>query len=140
MKNQNKFYKLLLGVALIAELCFFLPEVKAQIIKENKMQDTTATIKRHYGVDIDYCEGGYGKSMAFRSKNNKIVLAIWVKSRTAYQHFAHELIHTITGLFEQIGQPIKAENDEPAAYLAEYLTTQFLDKKGWKVFTNVRKH
>ena len=30
MKNQNRIYKLLLGAALIAELCFFLPDVKAQ--------------------------------------------------------------------------------------------------------------
>jgi len=30
MKNENRFYKLLLRVALIAGLCFFLPEVKAQ--------------------------------------------------------------------------------------------------------------
>lgn len=30
MKNQNKIFRLLLGVALIAELCFFLPDIQAQ--------------------------------------------------------------------------------------------------------------
>ena len=30
MKNQNRSYKLLLGAALIAELCFFLPDVNGQ--------------------------------------------------------------------------------------------------------------
>lgn len=38
---RNKFNPTMLAVVLIAELCFFLPDVKAQIIKENKMQDTT---------------------------------------------------------------------------------------------------
>lgn len=105
-----------------------------------KQEDFIATIKKHYGVEVEYCEGGYGKSAAFRSANNKVILAIWVKSKTAYQHFAHELIHTLVGLFEQIDHPLKGDSDEPVAYLAEYLTTQFIDKKGWKVFTNVSKH
>ena len=38
MKNQNRFYKLLLGVALIAELVCFAPNIEAQI------NDTTASV------------------------------------------------------------------------------------------------
>ena len=39
MKNQFRIYKLLLGVALIAELVCFAPDIKAQDKKENKMDN-----------------------------------------------------------------------------------------------------
>jgi hypothetical protein len=42
---RNKFNPTILAVVLIALLCFFLPDIQAQIIKENKMQDTTYTVK-----------------------------------------------------------------------------------------------
>ena len=42
---KNKFNPTILAVVLIALLCFFLPDVYAQIIKENKMQDTIYTVK-----------------------------------------------------------------------------------------------
>lgn len=42
---RNKFSPKMLAVVLIALLCFFLPDIQAQIIKENKMKDTTYTVK-----------------------------------------------------------------------------------------------
>jgi hypothetical protein len=97
-------------------------------------------IKKHYGVkDIPFVEGAYGKSVVIIS-NNKVILAVWVRGRRALSEFVHELIHTLIGLFDTIDHPLKHDNDEPIAYLAEYLTKQFIDKKDWKVFTNVRKH
>ena len=97
-------------------------------------------IGKHYGItDIPFVEGAYGKSVAITS-NGKVILCTWVKSKNSIAEFVHELIHTLIGLFETIDHPLKANNDEPIAYLAEYLTKQFLSKKDWKVFTNVRKH
>lgn len=105
----------------------------------NNQKDFIKTIKKHYGVDIEYHDGGYAKFTAITTKENKVVSAIWVKSRTAHEYFAHELIHSLIYLFTYINHPFTAENDEPIAYLAEYLTSQFIDKKDWKVFPKVRK-
>ena len=102
--------------------------------------DFLKTIEKHYGInDIPFVDGAYGKSVALTS-NGKVILCVWVKNKKAIAEFTHELIHTLIGLFETIEHPLKANNDEPIAYLAEYLTNQFLSKKDWKVFTNVRKH
>jgi hypothetical protein len=53
MKNQNRIYKLLLGVALIAELCFFLPDIQAQEFNYkttlgNYMNNEDTTAERTY--------------------------------------------------------------------------------------------
>lgn len=44
MKNY-KHSVLVIATLLICQLCFFLPDIQAQIIKEDKMQDTTYTVK-----------------------------------------------------------------------------------------------
>lgn len=53
MKKQFRFFRLLLGVALIAELCFFLPDIQAQqfnytTILGNYMNNKDRTAERTY--------------------------------------------------------------------------------------------
>lgn len=56
MKNQSRIYKLLLGVALIAELCFFLSDVKGQ---EIIFMDDSHAFKKWFVSEYDKHEKEY---------------------------------------------------------------------------------
>jgi len=104
-----------------------------------KQEGFTSTVKKHYGTDIDHIDGAYGKSGLLISDEGKAISFVWVRTRTSYAHFAHELIHILINLFDHINHPLNPNNDEPVAYLAEYLTDQFIDKNGWKKLKRGKK-
>ncbi|MFH1526326.1 MAG: hypothetical protein ABIG69_06695 [Bacteroidota bacterium] len=56
MKKQFRIFRLLLGVALIAELCFFLPDVKAQ---EITFVDGSHAFKKWFVSEYDKYEKEY---------------------------------------------------------------------------------
>lgn len=55
MKNQNRFYKLLLGVALIAEIVCFAPDIEAQndVQKYKDIDSIKAILEKMQPIDQD---------------------------------------------------------------------------------------
>lgn len=73
-----------------------------------------------------------GEAFSYVYKNGALIQCLWLPSRKEIPNLIHEITHCVTKSLEQKGQIINHDTTETAAYLAEYLCKQFLDKKKWK--------
>lgn len=89
---------------------------------------------KELGDDKDF---DFVKDMSFKSKSAKTIFrargcVIWLRDRDNLPALVHEIMHYVLYILEARGVIIESRNDEPAAYLAEYMFNMCITNLGLK--------
>lgn len=89
--------------------------------------DFVKTARDKFYIDLD--KGNYygaGFSTEFLDSKNNAVYILWVSDSRDVGLVAHEIFHLVCFIMDRRGISYSQENDEPFAYLIEYVTNRFL--------------
>jgi hypothetical protein len=89
-----------------------------------KPEAFTKYIAKHFDYKTN-CGLSDGKTI-FATSDQGAILLIWTRRKNDYAVLSHECVHAANYTFEHIGHKLSTSNDEPQAYLVEYLMTEAL--------------
>lgn len=105
---------------------------RSVIFYSGNKDDVNTHYRKYYGATYDMLQDGCDGMVHHLAGGN---CAIWVERYNNTPVLVHELIHALRHILGEIGMTHVQENSEAFAYLAGYLTGEWLDKKQWKSYS-----